>query len=66
MKVKINKKWFDGRFDNEKRFIIPLSEEQDVIFFYKWNKKHSKFGIPKEDYTKDIEYKNISKRVLLL
>ena len=45
MKVKINKKWFDGRFDNEKRFIIPLSEEQDVIFFYKWNKKfrQSKF-----------------------
>jgi len=35
MKVKINEKWFEGRF-NERKFIIPLSEEQDVIFFYKW------------------------------
>ena len=66
MKVKINEKWFDGRYDNERKFIIPLSEEQDVIFFYKWNKKHSKFGMPKEDYTKDIEYKTICESGILL
>jgi len=28
MKVKINEKWFDGRYDNERKFIIPLSEEE--------------------------------------
>ena len=65
MKVKINDKWFEGKFDNERKFIIPLSEEQDVIFFYKWNKKHSKFGMPKEDYTKDIEYKTICESGIL-
>jgi hypothetical protein len=65
MKVKINEKWFDGRYDNEKKFIIPLFEEQDVIFFYKWNKKHIKFGMSKEDYTKDIEYKTICESGIL-
>ena len=59
MKVKINEKWFEGRYNEERKFIIPLSEEQDVIFFYKWYKKSSKPGIPKEDYTEDIEYKTI-------
>ncbi len=38
MKVKINEKWFEGRYNDERKFIIPLSEEQDVIFFYKWQK----------------------------
>lgn len=59
MKVKINEKWFEGRYNEERKFIIPLLEEQDVIFFYKWQKKRSKFGMPKEDYTEDIEYKTI-------
>ena len=59
MKVKINEKWFEGKYNEERKFIIPLSEEQDVIFFYKWQKKHSMYNIPKEDYTEDIEYKTI-------
>jgi hypothetical protein len=59
MKVKINEKWFEGRYNDERKFIIPLSEEQDVIFFYKWQKKHNGFGMPKSDYTEDIEYKKI-------
>jgi len=59
MKVKINEKWFEGRYNDERKFIIPLSEEQDIIFFYKWQKKHNKFGMPKSDYTEDIEYKTI-------
>jgi hypothetical protein len=62
MKVKINEKWFEGRYNDERKFIIPLSEEQDVIFFYKWQKK-SNLGlngqIPKSDYVKDVEYKKI-------
>jgi hypothetical protein len=62
MKVKINEKWFEGRYNDEIKFIIPLSEEQDIIFFYKWQKK-SNLGlngqIPKSDYTEDIEYKKI-------
>lgn len=65
MKVKINEKWFDGRYDNERKFIIPLSEEQDVIFFYKWYKKHTKFRMAKEDYTEDIEYKTICESGIL-
>jgi hypothetical protein len=65
MKVKINEKWFDGRYDNERKFIIPLSEEQDVIFFYKWHKKHTKFRMVKEDYTEDIEYKTICESGIL-
>ena len=59
MKVKINEKWFEGRYNDERKFIIPLSEEQDVIFFYKWQKKHNGIGMPKSDYTEDIEYKQI-------
>jgi len=68
MKVKINEKWFEGRYNDERKFIIPLSEEQDIIFFYKWQKK-SNLGfngqylngtaIPKSDYVKDVEYKTI-------
>ena len=59
MKVKINEKWFEGRYNEERKFIIPLSEEQDIIFFYKWDKKRTKFGTAKENYTEDIEYKTI-------
>ena len=59
MKVKINEKWFEGRYNDERKFIIPLTEEQDVIFFYKWHKKCSKSAIAKKDYVKDIEYKTI-------
>ena len=58
MKVKINEKWFEGRYNQERKFLIPLSEEQDVIFFYKWQKLH-KWAMAKEDYTEDIEYKTI-------
>tara|TARA_R110000868_G_C10488170_1_gene729966 strand:+ start:42 stop:323 length:282 start_codon:yes stop_codon:yes gene_type:complete len=65
MKVKINEKWFEGRYNEERKFIIPLSEEQDVIFFYKWNKKHNKFSMAKKDYTEDIEYKTICESGIL-
>lgn len=64
MKVKINEKWFEGRYNDERKFIIPLSEEQDIIFFYKWN-KHKKINMPKEEYTKDIEYKKICESGIL-
>lgn len=59
MKVKINEKWFDGRYNDEIKLIIPISEEQDVVFFYKWQKKHGEFGMPKEYYTEGVEYKTI-------
>ena len=65
MKVKINEKWFEGRYNEERKFIIPLSEEQDVIFFYKWHKKRTKLGMAKEDYTEDIEYKTICESGIL-
>ena len=67
MKVKINEKWFEGRYDDERKFIIPLSEEQDVIFFYKWQKKcNLGYGqIPKSDYVKDVEYKRICESGIL-
>ena len=65
MKVKINEKWFEGRYDDERQFIIPLSEEQDVIFFYKWEKKHSTYNMSKEDYTEDIKYKKICESGIL-
>jgi|688.fasta_scaffold08291_46 hypothetical protein len=67
MKVKINEKWFEGRYNDERKFIIPLSEEQDVIFFYKWQKKcNLGYGqIPKSDYVKDVEYKRICESGIL-
>ena len=65
MKVKINEKWFDGRYDNERKFIIPLSEEQDIIFFYKWQKKRNARDVSKSDYTEDIEYKKICESGIL-
>ena len=64
MKVKINEKWFEGRYNDERKFIIPLSEEQDVIFFYKWQKR-SKSGLSKENYAEDIEYKTICESGIL-
>lgn len=30
MKVKINDKWFQGKYDDKKNFIIPLYEEVDI------------------------------------
>lgn len=63
MKVKINEKWFEGRYNDERRFIIPLSEEQDIIFFYRWEKARSK--MPKSEYVKDIEYKTICESGIL-
>ncbi len=65
MKVKINEKWFEGRYNDERKFIIPLSEEQDIIFFYKWQKKRTKFGMAKENYIEDIEYKTICESGIL-
>ena len=65
MKVKINEKWFEGRYNDERKFIIPLSEEQDIIFFYKWEKK-SNGKIPKSDYVKDVEYKKICESGILI
>jgi len=63
MKFKINEKLFEGRYNDERKFIIPLSEEQDIIFFYKWQKKSNQYlngaAIPKSDYVKDVEYKTI-------
>ena len=64
MKVKINEKWFEGRYNDEMKFIIPLSEEQDVIFFYKWQKR-SKYGVSKENYIENIEYKTICESGIL-
>ena len=64
MEVKINEKWFKGRYNDERKFIIPLSEEQDIIFFYKWQKK-SNGQTPKLDYVKDIEYKTICESGIL-
>lgn len=55
MKVKINDKWFEGKFDDKKNFIIPLYGEVDIKFFYKWGKQ-SKWAGKKEDYVEDIEY----------
>ena len=59
MKVKINYKWFEGRFNDERKLIIPLSKEEDILFFYKWGKKAVVLNAPKSTYVKDIEYKQI-------
>jgi hypothetical protein len=52
MKVKINKKWFEGRFNDEGKFIIPLYGLGDVKFFYKWGNKHNE----KPYFAESIEY----------
>jgi len=64
MKVKINDKWFEGKFDNVRRFIIPLYAEIDVKFFYKWENKE-KFGEKKQYYYEDIEYRRICESGIL-
>ena len=61
MKVKINGKWIEGRFEKG-RFEIPLTDEEDVKFFYKWEKKKR---LPKADYVEDIECKGICELILL-
>jgi hypothetical protein len=63
MKVKINEKWFEGRFALMS-FLIPLTDEEDVKFFYKWQKKANR-GLPKSDYVEDIECKGICELGLL-
>lgn len=65
MKVKINDKWFEGRFNDERKFIIPLPKEEDILFFYKWGKKAVALVRSKASYTKDIEYKQICESGIL-
>jgi hypothetical protein len=55
MKVKINDKWFEGKFNDKGKFIIPLYGEVDIKFFYKWGKKHS----DKPCFAESIEYRKI-------
>ena len=62
MKVKINGKWFEGKFFNC-GFDIPLVDEEDIKFFYKWQKKA--YNLSKADYVEDIECKGICELLLL-
>ena len=57
MKININNKTYLGKYDKNGKLIIPLNEEDDVLFFQQWQGQH-KDGMLKKDYVKDLTFTN--------
>ena len=57
MKININNKTYLGKYDENGKLIIPLNEEDDVLFFQQWQFQH-KDGMLKKDYVKDFTFTN--------
>ena len=57
MKININNKTYLGKYDKNGKLIIPLNEEDDVLFFQQWQGQH-KDGMLKKDYVKDFTFTN--------
>ncbi len=57
MKININNKTYLGKYDENGKLIIPLNEEDDVLFFQQWQGQH-KDGMLKKDYVKDFTFTN--------
>lgn len=57
MKININNKVFSGKYDEDGKLIILLTDD-DVLFFQQWEYEGRKGIISKKDYVKDFEFIN--------
>lgn len=58
MKIKINKKSFNGRYNEKGQLIIPLEEDEDKYFFKEWQNR-AKSG-SKKDYIENIDFEKVT------
>ena len=59
MKLEINNKTFNGKYNQDGQLVIPLEDNSDVIFFKKWQDL-IKISQRKSDYVKDIKFEKIT------
>ena len=68
MKVKINNKIFEGRYNDSGKLIIPLDDDFDKLFFKKWQNKASDVNgtmMYKKDYVQDVDFIKVTERGIL-
>ena len=61
MKLKINNKIFEGRYNENGKLIIPLTDDFDKLFFKKWQDK-SKNGAYKKEYVENVDFIKVTER----
>jgi hypothetical protein len=61
MKLNLNNKIFEGRYNENGQLIIPLDDDFDKLFFKKWQDK-SKNGAYKRDYIEDVDFVKVTER----
>ena len=65
MKLKINNKIFDGRYDKNGKLIIPLKDDFDKLFFKKWQDKSKNGAAYKKDFVEDVDFVKVTERGIL-
>ena len=61
MKLKLNNKIFEGRYNENGKLIISLDDDFDKLFFKKWQDK-SKNGAYKKDYVENVDFVKVTER----
>jgi len=65
MKLKINNKIFNGRYNEKDQLVIMLDDDFDKLFFKKWqNKSKGENGVLtyKKDYVEDVDFIKVTER----
>lgn len=57
MEIFINNKTYLGKYDENDKLIIPLDNNEDILFFQQWVNQ-LKPVMKKKDYVKDFDYEN--------
>jgi len=57
MEIFINNKTYLGKYDESDKLIIPLDNNEDILFFQQWANQ-LKPVMKKKDYVKDFDYAN--------
>ena len=58
MEITINNKIFIGKYDENGKLIIQLSEPDDISFFQIWSHKSSNGTVLKKDVVQDFKFIN--------
>jgi sulfur relay (sulfurtransferase) DsrF/TusC family protein len=56
MEININNKIFIGKYDENGILTIPLSNQDDTLYFQQWENQVSESFIKKKDYIKTFDY----------
>lgn len=57
MKININNKIFLGKYDENGKLIIPLNNNEDILYFQQWV-SHKKDVSKKNDYVRNFDFTN--------